>query len=223
MYIEDWIIDWGDGIKDMFNILLFCNDSDGNFVFNFGGIYEYFDIGFYIILIENLGNWAFGILNIENFGEKEFVFLEVVYVKFISEVKNDVLQCFLNFNWLEQDEDGIVYYEVVGFIFFFGSFDFLSYEFIFVIEEGYFFFEVINEVCCCIFWDKFIEEGFYVFVVRINGWLNGEMVEFLIWYMIIQVILDLVVLNRDLFLQFNNLVVFLNLFNFIFNLQFQFF
>lgn len=174
-------------------------------------------------MVENLGNWALGIVNIENFGEKEFIFLEVVYFKLGYVYMNDVLQGFLSFNWLEQDENGVVYYQIVGLIDLFGSFDLISYEFVFVIEEGYFFLEVINEICCCIYWDKFIEEGFYVLVVKMNGWLNGEMVEFLIWYMIIQVILDLVVLNSDLFLLFNDLVIFLNLFNFIFNLQFQFF
>jgi hypothetical protein len=209
-YIEDRIIDWGDGTKDTLNTLLLRNDSDGNFVSNLGGTHEYPDTGFYTISIENLGNWAPGISNIENSGEKEFVLSEVVYAKSTSEAKNDAPQCLLNFNWLEQDEDGIVYHEVVGSILPFGSLDSISYEFVPATEEGYSFPEATNEIRCCIYWDKPIEEGLYALAVKMNGWLNGEMAESLTRYMTIQVTPDLVVSNSDLFPLLNDLVIFPN-------------
>ena len=221
-YIEDPIIDWGDGTQDTLFPILLRNDGDGNYVSNHTGYHEYPDSGFYTLTVENLGNWAPGIANIENSGEKEFILSEVVYSKLGYAHMNDAPQGLLSFNWLEQDENGVVYHQIVGSIDPFGSLDSISYEFVPATEEGYSFPEATNEIRCCIYWDKPIEEGLYALAVKMNGWLNGEMAESLTRYMTIQVTPDLVVSNSDLFPLLNDLVIFPNPSNSTLNLQFQF-
>ena len=123
---------------------------------------------------------------------------------------NDAPHGLINFNWLEQDENGVVYHQITASELPFGSLDSISYEFVPATEEGYSFPEATNEIRCCIYWDKPIEEGLYALAVKINGWLNGEMAESLTRYMTIQVTPDLVVSNRDLFPQLNELILFPN-------------
>ncbi|NRA52344.1 MAG: hypothetical protein HRU12_24725, partial [Phaeodactylibacter sp.] len=209
-YIEDPIIDWGDGTQDTLFPILLRNDGDGNYVSNHTGYHEYPDSGFYTLTVDNIGNWAPGIANIENSGEKEFILSELVYSKFGEAHMNDAPHGLINFNWLEQDENGVVYHQITASELPFGSLDSISYEFVPATEEGYSFPEATNEIRCCIYWDKPIEEGLYALAVKINGWLNGEMAESLTRYMTIQVTPDLVVSNRDLFPQLNELILFPN-------------
>lgn len=123
---------------------------------------------------------------------------------------NDAPHGLLSFNWLEQDENGVVYHEILGSELPFGSLDSISYEFVPVTEEGYSFPEATNEIRCCIYWDKPIEEGLYALAVKMNGWLNGEMAESLTRYMTIQVTPDLIVSNSNPFLQPDGLNLFPN-------------
>lgn len=50
--------------------------------------------------------------------------------------------------------------------------------FLFFIEEGYIFLEVIDIIICCLLfvWDGLVEFGCYVFVIGVEMWYNGEVV-----------------------------------------------